>query len=305
MKILLSSRQGTNGITFHLQAWEPDTKPRAVVALVHGMGEHVARHSRLGEALVKAQFAVMGFDLRGHGRSGGPRGHAPNYDALMNDIDALLDWVRSRHPRSPVFLYGHSLGGALVLNYVLRRSPALRGIIATSPWLRAAIKPSALQLMFARAVDPILPAYSQKWGLEPSALSKDASVGADFERDPLSHGLISARMYLSCRDAGEWALQHAAEFPLPLLLMHGTADRLTSWEASQEFARRAGPKVTWRRWDGWYHELHNEPARARVLKTIVDWMNRRLENSRSARRPAGQMRRGMRKSRPILRRNEA
>ena len=301
MRIVQSHWQNNAGLLFHTQAWEPDLRPRAVVALVHGLGEHVARYAPISEALVKAGFAVTGFDLRGHGRSGGPRGHTPDYEALMDDIDALLARARDRFPRHPVFLYGHSLGGGIVLNYAMRRAPTLKGVIASSPWLCAAMKPSPLRAMLARILDPVLPAFAQKWGLESASLSHDAEVVGAFDRDPLAHGLISVRMYRVCAQAGNWALEHAGEFPLPLLLMHGTADRITSWEASQEFARRLGRKCTFRLWDGWYHELHNEPGRARVVETMVSWMSRIMARSGISQARAGQKRQGMRKSRPIPR----
>jgi alpha-beta hydrolase superfamily lysophospholipase len=219
----------------------------------------------------------MGFDLRGHGRSDGLRGDAPSYETLLTDVDALMHWVQTSHPRLPVFLYGHSLGGGLVLNYALRRTPRVRGVIASSPWLRTVVELTPLQAFLSRTVAPIFPTMRQKWG-PPSALSRDQEIGGAFERDPLAHGLISARMYLECARAGEWALEHANAFPAPLLLMHGTADRLTSWKASQVFAQRAGRRVTWRKWEGFYHELHNEAEGDQVRKVVLNWMKRRLES---------------------------
>ena len=276
MRILQTSRRDSRGLRLHFQAWEPDTKPRAVVALVHGLGEHVARHAPLAQALVRSGYALMGFDLRGHGRSAGLRGDAPSYEALLDDIDILMHWVQTSHARVPVFLYGHSMGGALVLNYALRRSPRVRGVIATSPWLRTVVKLTPLQTFLARTVAPILPTLRQKWG-QPTVLSRDPAVAPAFEHDPLTHGLISARLYLECVRGGEWALEHAHEFPVPLLLMHGTADRLTSWEASREFAKRAGRKVTWRKWEGSFHELQNDLQASRVRTAILNWIGRRLE----------------------------
>lgn len=280
MRILQTSRNSEDGIRLRFQAWEPDGRPRAIVALVHGLGEHVARHAPLGLDLVGAGYALMGFDLRGHGRSDGLRGDAPSYEALLKDIDSLMDWVRTSHPGLPIFLYGHSLGGGLVLNYVLRRRPRVRGVIASSPWLKTAAKLTPFQSFLAGTVAPILPTVRQKWG-SPSVLSRDPEIGRDFERDPLAHGLVSARMYLGCVRAGEWALEHASECPMPLLIMHGTADRLTSWEASREFARRAGRRVTWRKWEGSYHELHNELQGRRVRRLILNWIKRSLERRTS------------------------
>lgn len=301
MNVLQSSWQDKNGIKLQMQAWEPETKPKAVVGLVHGLGEHVARYSDVARALVKSGFAVMGFDLRGHGRSGGRRGHTPSYETLLDDLGALLERIADRYPRRPVFLYGHSLGGALAINYALRRPSRIRGVIATSPWLVAVVKAPPLKAALARILDPILPTYTDRWAVEPKSLARDPEVGDAYERDPLVHDFVTSRMYLAATEAGQWAMDNAATFPLPLLLMHGTADRVTSWEASREFARRAGRNITWRSWDGWYHELHNEPERSRVVRVMTSWMNGRLEKAGPSRSSAGQMRPRMRKSRPILR----
>jgi alpha-beta hydrolase superfamily lysophospholipase len=301
LNVLQSSWQDKSGIKLHLQAWEPDARPKAVVGMLHGLGEHVARHIFEAQALVKSGFAAMGFDLRGHGRSGGRRGHTPSYETLLDDVGTLLDQIADRYPRRPVFLYGHSLGGALAMNYAMRRPSRIRGVIASSPLLIAAVKPPPLKAALARILEPILPTYTDHWAAESKSLARDPEVGKAYERDPLVHDLITSRMYVAATEAGQWALNHAADFPLPLLLMHGTEDRLTSWEASREFARRLGKKVTWRSWEGWYHELHNEPERRRIVRLMTTWMNGRLENTRSPRSSAGQMRPRMRKSRPILR----
>jgi alpha-beta hydrolase superfamily lysophospholipase len=174
-------------------------------------------------------------------------------------------------------------------------------VIATSPWLVTVIQAPPLKAALARILDPILPTYTDRWAVEPKSLAHDPEVGDAYEQDPLVHSYITSRMYLAVTEAGQWALDHAAEFPLPLLLMHGTADRVTSWEASRNFARRLGRKVTWRSWEGWYHELHNEPERRHIVRVMMAWMNGRLEKARPSRPSAGQMRRRMRKSRPVLR----
>jgi len=301
LNVLQSSWLDGNGIKLHVQAWEPDARAKAVVGVLHGMGEHLARYAPVAQQLVKAGFAMMGFDLRGHGRSGGRRGHTPSYETLLDDVGVLLARISERYPRRPVFLYGHSLGGALAINYAMRRSSKIRGVIATSPLLVTVVEASPLKVALARLLDPILPTYTDRWGAEPKALARDPSVGDAYQKDPLVHNFITSRMYLAATGAGQWALDHAAEFPLPLLLMHGTEDRMTSWEASREFARRLGAKVTWRSWEGWYHELHNEPERRRVVRAMIAWMNGRLENRHRSRHSAGQMRPRMRKSRPIPR----
>jgi alpha-beta hydrolase superfamily lysophospholipase len=284
------------GMRFVSRSWEPRRQTRAAVALVHGLGDHSERFGPVGTILARSGYALAGFDLRGHGRSDGPRGHTPRYEAFLDDLADFLDQVRARYPRRPVFLYGHSLGGNLVLNYILRRNPQLHGAIVTSPWLRVAFEPPPAKVALAKALERLVPAFSQDWGLEAAALSHDTEIVRGYAADPLVHGRISARMFVSFYEAGQWALAHAAEFPLPLLLMHGTADRVTSADASREFANRAGKTVTWRAWDGMYHEIHNESAREGVVSTMVRWMDARLGLRRDRRARAGQKASGMRKS---------
>ncbi len=277
MKSLESSWESKDGIKFHIQGWEPDKKPKAVVALVHGHGEHVGRYAHVGQTLAKAGYALAGFDQRGHGMTGGPRGHAPSLDALLDDIASFLTLLKKRYPGLPRFLYGHSMGGNEVINFAMRRKPALAGVIATGPWLRAAFEPPAIKTILGRIMNNIAPAFAQDTGLETAAISRDADVVRAYEQDPLVHEKMSARLFVSMTDAGQWALEHAAEFPLPLLLMHGTADRLTSAQASREFAERGGKRVTWRAWEGWYHEIHNEPDKSRVLTVMINWMDAHLK----------------------------
>jgi alpha-beta hydrolase superfamily lysophospholipase len=248
-------------------------KPKAVVVLVHGHGEHVGRYVHVAEAFIKAGYALSGFDLRGHGKSGGPRGHTSSYEALMDDIADFLAQVANRYPRLPLFLYGHSLGGNLVLNFILRRKPNVVGAIVTAPWLKLAFDPPAVQVTLARAMNKIAPGFTQNSKLDTTALSRDVQIVKAYDNDPLVHDKISARLYVGIYDSGLWAIEHASGIPVPLLLMHGTADRLTSAQASRDFAERGGKKVTWRAWDGWYHEIHNEPEKAEVLKVMTTWMN--------------------------------
>jgi len=263
-----------DGVQFYARGWEPQAStPKGVVCLVHGHGEHVGRYDHVGEALSAAGYALLGFDQRGHGRSAGQRGHIPSYEALLDDIALLLEQAMNRYPALPLFLYGHSMGGNEVINYALRRKPALSGVIATGPWLRLAFEPPALKVALGRMMNRIFPAFAQKSGLETAALSRRPDVVRAYESDPLVHDLISARLFVEMYTAGLWALEHAPDFPLPLLLMHGSADRLTSAEASREFAQRAGGQVTLRIWEGGYHEIHNEPERGEVFQTIIAWLD--------------------------------
>lgn len=268
------TKQADN-LPFYFQGWQPETSPKAVVCLVHGLGEHTGRYAHVAAALNDAGYAVLGFDLRGHGKSGGRRGHTPSYDTLMDDIGRLLDEAATRYPGLPRFLYGHSLGGNLVLTYALRRRAAIAGVISTSPGLRVANPLPAAQLALAKVMNKLYPSLQMANGLALDGLARDPEVIRAYTSDPLVHNKISVRLAMGMFEAGEWVIAHAAEFPVPLLLMHGTADKLTSALASQEFAAKAGSVCTLKLWEGFYHETHNEPEKAEVLGFMIDWLDRR------------------------------
>ena len=254
------------------QEWLPGAAPRAVVCLLHGLGEHSSRYAHVAQALTGAGFVLSAFDLRGHGKSPGQRGHVQSYEIFMEDTRCLLDEAARRFPGKPIFLYGQSLGGNLALNYVLRREPHLAGVIATAPLLRLAFEPPRTRVLVARAMSHIWPAYSNVCGCEAAALSRDPAVVQEYVEDPLAHDLISAGLFVAMTQAGSWAMEHAVQLRLPVLVMHGSADRLTSAGASRQFAERAGQCCTLKIWDGAYHELHNEPEKGAVLACMLAWL---------------------------------
>lgn len=265
-----------DGLSLFGQSWQPEDQPRAVVCLVHGIGEHSGRYVHVADSLTRAGYTLISFDLRGHGKSEGPRGHISSYEAIMQDISSLLEVTNKKFPQLPLFLYGHSLGGNLVLNYVLRRQPHLKGVIATAPWLRLAFEPPASKIALGKMTNYIWPSFSQKSGLDTKALSRDLEVVHSYENDPLVHNRISARMFISAYQAGQWALEHASEFSLPLLLMHGGDDNLISVKASHEFANMQTKNCTLKIWGGLYHEIHNEPEKEEVFKFLIDWLNKEV-----------------------------
>jgi len=265
-----------DGLLLFGQSWQPESKPKAVICLVHGLGEYSGRYTHVADALTLAGYALISFDLRGHGKSEGPRGHTPSYEALMKDISSLLEVTNKQFPQLPSFLYGHSLGGNLVLNYVIRRQPKLKGVIVTSPWLRLAFEPPRFKVTLAQVTNCIWPSFSQKNGLDTKVLSRDPEVVHAYENDPLVHDYISARMFVGIYQSGYWALEHASEFSLPLLLMHGGDDKIISVKVSHEFANTKSKNCTLKIWDGLYHEIHNEPEKEEVFKFLLDWLDKKV-----------------------------
>ncbi|MCX6035348.1 MAG: lysophospholipase [Chloroflexi bacterium] len=267
--------KSSDGLDLYVRGWAPKGKPKAMVALIHGLGEHVGRYAHVGAALTEKGYALLGFDLRGHGKSGGSRGYLPSFEAFMTDIDRFLEETAERYPGLPQFLYGHSLGGILVLNYALRRKPRLAGVISTAAGLRTALEEQKVKVIMARILGTLMPTMTLASGLDPKTLSRDPAVVQAYISDPLVHDRMTLGFGKIMLTAIPWTFEHAGELQLPLLIMHGTKDMLGYPRGSQEFAGLA-PKerVTLKMWDGFYHEIHNEPEKAEVFKVMLDWLDK-------------------------------
>jgi acylglycerol lipase len=267
-----------DGLEIFAQAWEPQAvMPRAVVCLVHGLGDHSSRFAHVAEAFGKEGFVLFAADMRGHGRSAGPRGHISSIEDFMRDIDTLLEQARSRFAGLPVFLYGHSLGGILVLHYGLIRKPVLKGVIATSPALLNALEHQPLKVALVKILGSLLPRVTIGSGLDVKGVSRNEEIVQAYLQDPLIHDKSSLGFGKTMLNKKNWTLAHADEFPLPLLLQHGKADTIAFPSGSIQFAAKLKENCTLVLWDGAYHELHNEPEKAEVIKTMTLWMTARLQ----------------------------
>ncbi len=253
----------------------PGENLRAVVILVHGLGEHIQRYSNWAGLFNEVMIGFAGVDLPGHGRSDGKRGHIKNYSLTDEMIDILLNECRKTFPGIPLFLYGHSLGGGIVLDYLIRKDPKIRGAIVTSPWLKLAFEPEPSKVKLAGIMKNILPGMIQPSGLVVEHISHDQKVVDAYKNDPLNHGKISVSLFHSAMSAATNALKNAASLKKSVLLMHGTDDHICSPEGSREFASRA-KSVELKLWDGGYHELHNDLYRHEVFSYIIAWINTRL-----------------------------
>jgi alpha-beta hydrolase superfamily lysophospholipase len=188
-------------------------------------------------------------------------------------VESLLSYAKEIYPHSPLFLYGHSMGGNIVANYVLKKEVSgLKGTVISSPWLRLSFNPSAIQLTLAKIVSRFYPSYSQPNGLNARQLTHDPEIAKAYIADPLVHTKISATLFFGMYQNGEWAIKHACQLSIPALVMHGGDDPITSMPATEEFARKAGGLVTFRIWDGLLHETHNESNRMEVLTYMKDWL---------------------------------
>jgi len=261
-----------DGLRLFAQIWEPDSLPKGVVCLLHGLGEHSGRYLHVAAGIVESGYALLAFDLRGHGQSAGPRGHSPSLDALLSDVDLLRAEGGQRFVGLPVFLYGHSLGAILAINYVLRRRPQLGGVIATGAAFRSSLQEQTAKLALVRVLGAVLPALALPSGLRPFDLSRNPKVVSAYVSDPLVHNKLTLGLARSLLQAIVWTFEHMHEFSVPLLLMHGGSDRLGYPEGAQEYGSLVRDDCTIRIWDQLYHEIHNEPEQAEVLGVIISWL---------------------------------
>ncbi|MBD0349956.1 MAG: alpha/beta hydrolase [Flavisolibacter sp.] len=262
----------TDGLQLAGEYFIPQGEIKGVVALVHGMGEHFGRYKHVAEFFGTIGYATVGMDHRGHGKSQGRKGHTPSYNHLMDDLDLLLKKAHELFAGLPVILYGHSMGGNLAANYVLRRKPQLKGLILTSPYFKLAFEPPKWKVTLAKAMAGIIPTFTQPTEIELAALSRDEAVVDTYKNDPLVHDKITSAFFIHVHSAGLYPIEHAKELQVKTLAMHGTADRLSSPEGTKEFANTNPHMIELKLWNGFYHEIHNEKGRQQVFDYMARWI---------------------------------
>ncbi|MCS6819821.1 MAG: alpha/beta hydrolase [Chitinophagales bacterium] len=264
------------GKKVYAQGWAPP-QSKGVVCIVHGFAEFSDRYEHVARFLGAHGYAVLTYDQLGHGKTEGRRGHVDAYDDLLDLVQHIVHEAQTRFPGIPVFLYGHSMGGNVVTNFLLRRQPQqVKAAVVTGPLFKLGFEPPAIKVLLARLMVNIFPAYTEKSNLDAEAISRDKNEVRKYKEHPLTLNVITAGMFIGFYKAASYALAHANDLSVPMLIMHGTADRLTSCKGSEEFAaKHKKGLVTLKLLEGFYHELHNEPEedRQKVLNYIVNWLN--------------------------------
>ncbi len=269
--------QGAGGIGLFYRCRRPEGDARAVLAIVHGHGEHSGRYENVVDSLVPRGFAVYGFDHRGHGRSPGRRGHIDSYVQYRGDVSAFLRLIESREPGLPVFLMGHSMGALVALDYLIHDSTGVRGaIISGAPIEPSGVAKPVLVLM-SRLLSRVWPRFPMRLGLDASALSRDAEVVRAYVEDPLVHGRFTARWGIESLAAVARVKARAAELKVPVLFIHGEADRLNLPGGIRVFFDRVtSPDKAVEIYPEMFHELHNDLGYDRVLGDLGLWLARHL-----------------------------
>jgi alpha-beta hydrolase superfamily lysophospholipase len=267
-----------DGLNLSLRHWETEGVPHQwTFVLVHGLGEHSGRYQHLAEWFTPRGATVYAMDLRGHGRSGGQRGHAPSLKALLDDLDSIV--MRARTERGgPVVLIGHSFGGLLAIAFALDRPDHIDKAVFSAPALIARVKVPAWKQALARVLPTIAPRASFANEIDPNVLSHDPTVGPAYRGDPLVHNQITAGLYASSIARGNEFIERAAELRVPFLLMHGRDDQIVDPAGSQRFfARATAPDRAFCLYPGFYHEIFNEVDRERVFQDIESWLTQRTD----------------------------
>lgn len=268
--------KSSDGLELYCQAWKPDSETKAVFAVVHGYGEHSGRYLNPVNYFVPRGLALYAYDLRGHGKSPGQRGHINKFGEYLADTDAFLKFVRSQEPGRQVFLLGHSLGGLIVAAYAEDHSSELPGLIMSSAFLRLKMPVPGWKLLMGRVLSSLAPASSMPNDLPAHLLSHDPAIGV-YDNDPWNHHVFTARWSTEVMAAQLQALNRAGQIKTPVLVMYAGDDQIADPEGSAFFFQRlAVADKTEHRYNGYYHEIFNETGKEAVFKDLEAWLAGRV-----------------------------
>jgi alpha-beta hydrolase superfamily lysophospholipase len=248
--------------------------PIAVICLIHGIGEYAERYDKIAEIFNRDNIAVVSMDLRGHGLTEGIRGHAAPRNSVLEDIDCLIRFIEDKYVNTPIFIYGHSMGGNIGLDYrrIGSKKAAIKGYIITGPWLVLIKKIPKILELFVTVASYLKPEATMDTGLDASKIAHVENEVKDYIRNPLIHKKISLQTAVDCMKASKLILSSEPNSTKDLLIMHGTHDRICDIEGSRKLKKLEGDNATLIEWDGLYHEIHNEKEREKVIKAEIDWI---------------------------------
>ena len=255
--------------------WPKDT-PKAVMALVHGFGEHSGRYWQMAEHLNANEIAVVALDLHGHGNTPGRRGGIKNYEDFRADLAALLAMTRQHYPETPLVLYGHSMGGGIVLDYGLHMKDSLPTIASAPLILLTTPVPKILRFL-VKVLAKVHPKGSLTTPIDSTRITNLPEEQVKHGEDELRHGTMSYPLAVDIVEVGKVIAAQAASWDQPLLLMHSKADQLTSFEASKKFSE-AAKQTEFHGFETSQHEMHNDAPRDKVYALMTEFILRQANN---------------------------
>lgn len=267
--------EARDGLRLQYRAWEA-AEPRAILRIIHGLGEHGARYQALVEVLLARGISSYALDLRGHGTSGGRRGHARSFRAVLDDVAGFTRETPAAG--RPAFLLGHSLGGLVALRAVQEgRAGVLGGAILSAPALALMSGDTAWHRAAAGLLSRVAPGIGLPSGIPPEHLSHDPAAVSAYVEDPLVHDRISPRLYMEMLSAMRSAARDAPDVILPVLLLAPGDDRVVDARTSLAVADRFSGEVTVRSYPAFYHEPFHEQGREKVFEDVAAWLEDRID----------------------------
>lgn len=265
----------SGGAKLHVELFRPAAAARAVAVMVHGYAEHTGRYREVGHVLVDAGLAVIGFDLRGHGRSSGRRGHIGSFTEYQDDLDAVLALARQLHPGLPIVLVAHSNGALITLRALTdeRRRPDVAGAVISSPFLGLKLAVPKARIWVARLASKLVPTFSQKNGIKVEDITSDKAMQQARLADTLCHEVASARWFTEAIDAQAHVRARATSITVPTIWLIGGADPIADAKLSDSIARTV-PAAEVHLLDGFLHEVFNESDRGRPFELMTAAIDR-------------------------------
>ncbi|MCB0949502.1 MAG: lysophospholipase [Mycobacterium sp.] len=271
------SFDGINGVRIVYDVWTPDTRPRGLVILAHGYGEHARRYDHVAARFAAAGLITYALDHRGHGRSGGKRVYLRDISEYTGDFHTLVGIAAGDHPDLPRIVLGHSMGGAIVFAYGVDHPGDYTAMVLSGPAVAAQGSVSSMIVLLAKVMGRLAPGMPVE-EIPADAVSRDPEVVAAYESDPLVHrGRLPAGIGRALIELGETMPQRASDITAPLLVVHGDADSLIPVHGSRRLVECVGSTdVHLKVYPGLYHEVFNEPERDLVLDDVTAWIEAKL-----------------------------
>lgn len=268
---------GVRGSKIYYQCWLPEDEPRAVLFVVHGLAEHSGRYMNLVNHFVPLGYAVYSLDHPGHGKSDGSRVYVQQFEDFIHTLELYFEMIKEWQPGKAVFLFGHSMGGLIATIYLLDHQQDFKGAIISGPGVKVPDNISGFTVFMGKILSVLLP----KAGiiqLDASAISRDKTVVEAYLNDPLVYtGKTTARLAAEMLKAMQRVSGEADKINLPLLIVQGGADKLVDPAGARMLHELAGSKdKALNIYEGFYHEVLNEPQKERVLADIQTWMESHL-----------------------------
>jgi alpha-beta hydrolase superfamily lysophospholipase len=271
---------GADNLELYYRVWEPvNVEPKALLVILHGAGEHVERYNHLVEALVPAGYILAGYDLRGHGRSKGQRGHINSWGEYRGDLERFITFTRQLFSSLPVFLYGHSLGSMIVLDYIIKKEEEISGAVLSGTPIEPKKVAPPHQVFMVKLFSRIIPKASLNMHVEGQDLSRDAGIAAAYDADPLVHWKRSFRWGAEALKTVQRIREGVSDVSIPVLFVHGECDRSVSLDGSKYCYKEVkSTDKQLRIYPGCLHEPHNDLDYKIVVADIQKWLDARTKN---------------------------